>query len=202
MVNPSKTIDDTFFAERSKLNAETGCIEWTRYVGENGYGTVKHRKKQYTAHRFAWMHKHGPVPNGMVICHKCDNRKCINVDHLFIGTTLDNVRDKIAKGRLRVAEGEASGTSKLTANQIEQIVMDRRSQRKIAQDYGVSQSTISMVKTRKVWRSVDVEPLPKKRISVRQFAALWGVPFKSIRERIYDGKVGVREALRRAGHPV
>lgn len=155
MVNPSKTIDDAFFAERSKLNAQTGCVEWTRYVAETGYGTVKHRGKQYSAHRFAWMNKHGPVPNGMVICHKCDNRRCINVDHLFLGTTLDNVQDKISKGRLRVAKGEESGTSKLSVEQVKQIMLDKRPQRLIAQNHGVSQATVSLIKTRKVWRSVD-----------------------------------------------
>lgn len=202
MVNPPKIIDDAFFAERSRLNSITGCLEWTRHINSGGYGTVKHKRKTYPAHRFAWIYKHGPVSDDTVICHKCDNPKCINVEHLFAGTTLDNVRDKIAKGRLRVPIGEESGTAKLTSAQIEKIMVDERPQSLIAKDYGVSQSTISMVKTRKVWLSVDAKPLPQKRLSVRQFADLWGVPFKSIRERVYDGKVGIREALRRAGSPV
>lgn len=202
MVNPPKIINDAFFEERSKLDPNTGCLEWTRHTNNGGYGTVKHKRKAYPAHRFAWIYKHGPVSDDTVICHKCDNPKCINVEHLFAGTALDNVRDKIAKGRLRAAKGDASGTAKLTSAQIEKIMADQRPQRLIAKEYDVSQSTISLVKTRKAWLSVDAKPLPQKRLSVRQFADLWGVPFKSICERVYDGKVGIREALRRAGSPV
>lgn len=199
MVNPSKVIDAAFFAERSKLNQETGCLEWTRHVNQNGYGTVKHKRKTYPAHRFAWIQKYGPVPDGMVICHKCDNRKCINVDHLFIGTTLDNVRDKINKGRLRVAEGEQSGTSKLTAKQIEQIVLDSRPQTLIAKDHGVSQATISLVKQRKNWRSVSANSPPDKKLTVREFAALWDVPYENLRYRIQKPYLSVCESLRRLG---
>ena len=156
MVNPSKVIDEAFFAKRSVINPSSGCIEWTRYVNHNGYGTVKHKRKQYTAHRFAWIWKYGPISNDCVVCHKCDNRRCINLDHLFAGTTLDNVRDKINKGRLRVASGEESGTSKLTSEQVKKIMVDARPQRAIAEDYGICQSNVSIIKSGKAWKSLII----------------------------------------------
>lgn len=156
MVNPVKQIDDQFFADRMAVNEETGCHEWQRYVGGNGYGTVKHKRKQWPAHRFMWAYKNGPIPDGMVVCHKCDNRRCINPDHLFLGTTQDNVDDKMRKGRFKPNHGEKSGSAKLTFSQVEAIRQDVRPQRHIAKDYGVSQSNISWIKARKSWAEVTI----------------------------------------------
>lgn len=80
---------------------ENGCIEWTGAVSSSGYGTTTVCGKHALVHRLAWELVHGHIAAGMVICHKCDNPVCVNVDHLFIGTQRDNVRDAWANGRGR-----------------------------------------------------------------------------------------------------
>lgn len=156
MSTPVKTIDDQFFADRMVVDEATGCHEWQRHVSQNGYGTVKHKRKQWPAHRFMWAYKNGDIPDGMVICHKCDNRCCINPDHLFLGTTQDNVDDKMKKGRFTPLRGEKSGTAKLKEQDVIAILRDSRPQAKIARDYGVSQSNICLIKQRKAWQEVTI----------------------------------------------
>lgn len=67
----------------------------------NGYGQIEHCGRALRAHRVAYELANGPIPLGMVICHSCDNPRCVNVDHLFIGTQADNMADMVAKGRKR-----------------------------------------------------------------------------------------------------
>jgi len=89
-----------FWSHISKT--ETGCWEWTLSRLPYGYGRVAFlgNKNQY-AHRVAWILTHGDIPDGLCVCHKCDNPPCINPDHLFIGTYADNAHDRDAKGRNR-----------------------------------------------------------------------------------------------------
>lgn len=197
MVNPCKVIDEKFFAERSALNVETGCIEWTRHISQGGYGTLKHKRKQRMAHRAMWEHKFGPIPDGMVICHKCDNRKCINPDHLFIGTTQDNVTDKMVKGRFVACPGEQCGTAKLTEAQIAAIRLDDRVQHVIAKEYGISQSNVSIIKNGDTWSHLPV--LENKRLSVQDFANLMGVDYNKFRHHLVRKQRGFRQSLELCG---
>lgn len=79
----------------------SGCLLWIAGCNHKGYAVLNYRGKALKAHRVAWTHKHGPIPAGLQACHKCDVRSCVNVDHLFLGTNQDNVRDMVAKGRGR-----------------------------------------------------------------------------------------------------
>jgi hypothetical protein len=84
-------------AERSVRDPKTGCILWTASRNANGYGHVFWKGAPQLAHRAAWFAKHGPIPNGLYVCHRCDVRSCINPEHLFLGTQKDNMTDRALK---------------------------------------------------------------------------------------------------------
>jgi len=84
---------------KMKINSETGCWEYTGYIAKVGYGRISFKGKQQWVHRVAYTVFIGLIPTGLLVCHKCDNRKCINPHHLFTGTHQDNMDDMIRKGR-------------------------------------------------------------------------------------------------------
>ena len=79
--------------------ADSGCLEWRRALNGTGYGTTSFERRQWIAPRLAYTVTFGPIPHGMCVCHRCDNRLCIEPSHLFLGTTQDNTRDRHQKGR-------------------------------------------------------------------------------------------------------
>lgn len=83
------------------ITRESGCIEWQGAKNDKGYGQVVLGKARVYAHRFFWEVENGPIPDGMQVLHKCDNPPCVNTAHHFLGTHLDNSRDKVAKGRAK-----------------------------------------------------------------------------------------------------
>lgn len=133
-----------------------GCWGWRGSIGHGGYGHFHGiHSTPRSAHRWAYEEFIGTIPEGMQVCHTCDNPPCSNPRHLFLGTVSDNMRDKIAKGRQ--ARGARMGMSKLTDAQVSVIskrVRRGELQAPLAQEFGVSQSTISLIKLRKVWRHV------------------------------------------------
>lgn len=81
-----------------KVNEQTGCWEWTQYVRDGGYGLIKVWGTFIPAHRYSYELHKGPIPDGMLVLHDCDNKKCINPDHLHIGTHADNMREAAERG--------------------------------------------------------------------------------------------------------
>lgn len=78
---------------------DNGCWEFIGCKMPNGYGKLGKNKKTWLAHRYSYFLKNGEIPNGMHVCHTCDNRICINPEHLFLGTRKDNMQDMIKKNR-------------------------------------------------------------------------------------------------------
>ena len=89
-----------YVAERSKP-ALNGCRLWTRAVGRSGYGVGWDGTRRLSAHRMAWEGAFGPIPAGVMVCHRCDEKRCVEPAHLFVGTGFDNARDAALKGLFR-----------------------------------------------------------------------------------------------------
>lgn len=145
------------FNRKWRMNALTGCWVWAANRGDEGYGYMwagkeLGREDQMQAHRVAWLLHRGPIPDGMLVCHRCDNRACVNPEHLFLGTDAENAADMVAKGRGN--KGEAINTAKLTADVIPAIRSDPREYRVIGADYGVGKSVVYSIKKKKSWKHV------------------------------------------------
>jgi len=131
------------------------CWEWQGTMIHTGYGRLWFRDRAYIAHRLSYEVHIGPIPEGLVVCHRCDNRKCVNPGHLFLGTSQDNTADMVQKRRHRFGEG--SHNALLTETQVQQIrllVVAGVKQRDIAREFHISQTTVWQIKNRLTWRHV------------------------------------------------
>lgn len=133
-----------------------GCWLWTGYKISDGYGYMRMGGNAERVHRISLkLYLGRDIEEGMLVCHKpliCHNRLCVNPDHLREATNIENCNDKILDGTYQI--GEAAANCKLTEEQVIAIRNDARIQRIIAEEYGVSKSTIAMIKRRESWRHI------------------------------------------------
>lgn len=128
------------------------CIIWRRSFDTRGYGHLRVNGKMMRAHRYAWEQANGPIPEGMHVLHKCDNRKCVNPEHLFLGTHADNMRDMAEKGRRKnIGTCESNGRSVLKLEQIKEIRSSPLGKIKLSRIYGVSPAQIQRIRAGKQW---------------------------------------------------
>lgn len=134
----------------------SGCWEWTRMKTSAGYGRIAVKSYPAYCHRVAYELFCGPIPDGGVVCHKCDNPACCHPAHLFLGTHADNAADMVKKGR--EARGERHGMSKLTADAVREIraryAAGSATQEQLAAEFGVSSPHICGILAGKFWRHV------------------------------------------------
>ena len=142
------TIDQLF--ARSVKNGE--CLEFGKGTR---YGTVKHSGESINAHRFAWTVIHGEIPKGVCVCHKCDNPKCVNPEHLFLGTQKENIRDAMEKGRIKHTPGK--GNYKLSLYEAEFIrdAKGKITRRVLAYVFGIKKDTITKIWSGSRWYSLN-----------------------------------------------
>lgn len=140
---------------------EAGCWEWNGCVQGNGYSRIRFSGKTEYGHRAAYVVFHGTIPHGMDVCHTCDNRKCVNPDHLFIGTRKENMQDCAKKRRttkgISFNTGESCGVSKLKEADIicaRKLAQEGEIPRVIAEKFGVHPDTIRCAIQRKTWRHI------------------------------------------------
>lgn len=142
-----------------------GCWEWKGSVDQDGYGIfhgVFNAVQYKRAHRFSWaFHSLSDVPSNMQVCHTCDNPRCVNPAHLWLGTAAENHADMESKGRRRSQAGALSHRAKLTEEDALAILGDPRPYSQIAAEYGVKMTTVSSIKNRVSWSHLQVESIPK-----------------------------------------
>lgn len=140
------------------------CLEWSGTRNAHGYGSLRVDGRLIRAHRYAWQLCFGPIPDGLDVCHHCDNPPCCNPAHLFLGSASDNGMDMSAKGRHgsrtrpdRVAAGERHGSAKLTVEDVLAIRAKAhiRSVSSLAREYGVVRSTIRSIRDEKTWKGTS-----------------------------------------------
>lgn len=147
---PSCTPAARFWGRVDSSGGPDACWPWEGAVtSQHGYGNALWEGRYVSAHRIAWSLRNGPVPSGMCVLHKCDNRVCCNPAHFFLGTKKDNSDDKIAKDRH--ARGERNKHAKLTPEQVLAIRQADSTQRELAAKYGVCQSAIAAIVSRRSW---------------------------------------------------
>ena len=141
-----------FWAKVDTVSHPDGCWVWRGAKTTSGYGAFQLGVgNKARAHRIAYVLTYGAFDDDLIVCHKCDNRECVNPDHLFVGTNADNAADMSRKGRAAKLHGSQNGCSKLTEGVVLSIYQDPRTNREIAAEHGIQPSLVSMIRHRKVW---------------------------------------------------
>ncbi len=134
-----------------------GCWEWQGSCFSNGYGRTFLKSKGVGAHRRAWELTYGPIPAGQLVCHRCDNKRCVRPDHLFLGTVADNSRDMVEKGRS--LKGERSYNARLNSAAVAEIrrryAAGQITQAELAAEHGVVEGTVWNVLHGHSWTHVS-----------------------------------------------
>ena len=149
-----------YFRQRTRVDPDTGCMLWQLSCWSNGYGQAcgENRRRQ-SAHRLSWEAHVGPIPDGLCVLHKCDVRSCVNPDHLFLGTQLDNIKDMHRKGRQVNPDnhGALNQNATLTEAQVKAVYTGKESTLALVKKLGVGPSAINRIKNGFSWGSLTRE---------------------------------------------
>lgn len=180
-----ENLKDRFLAKTStgskRPHMNSSCLEWTGSHGPGGYGVVVFSGRQKKAHHVAWFLEHGVWPQPpKVVMHRCDNRKCVKIEHLQLGTRVENRLDCVRKGRQAkgqthgsqtkpesVPKGEASGRAKITTAKVIQIRLTIRTHPDVhgvleglARKFKLDASTVRAIADGSLWGHVEVNSIP------------------------------------------
>lgn len=146
------------FMKKIQIDSETGCWLWHGATERRfGYGKFRLNGASINSHRAAWELFNGQIPKGMFVCHKCDVPACVNPDHLFIGSSDDNNKDRAAKGRTVTRLGEVNNMSKLSEDDVRTIrdlYTSGVNGVEIAKRFPVNHCAIYDIINNKTWRHV------------------------------------------------
>ena len=144
-----------------KRNIVGECWEWTAQLDDKGYGrrtfTIDGKKAKRPVHQTAYRLWKGEISKGLHVCHTCDNPKCFNPDHLWLGTAKDNLQDMIAKGRSTIRKGQDGGKSKLKNEdvlEIRKMYSEGVSMASMGRKYNVTTACIDSICKRKNWKHI------------------------------------------------
>ena len=133
--------------------ANNECWNWTGPVDKDGYGWFQKKR----AHRYSYAHFNGSIPTGLFVLHSCDNARCVSPHHLTVGDQLENMRQKVERGRHVCVRGANSPLAKLDDEKVREIrhrFANGETQRALGKEYGMAQGRISMIVNRKSWSHV------------------------------------------------
>jgi hypothetical protein len=134
MMPSPRSLTESFWAKVKKTDS---CWLWIGSRQKNDYGRIKRHRKILIAHRVSWFIHNGPIPDGLLVCHHCDNPMCVNPNHLFLGTQQDNFWDMYNKGRKANCQLQNNGRAKLDNEKVTQI--------KLALSKGVADSDLALI---------------------------------------------------------
>lgn len=156
---------ERFWGKVSKLPHPLGCWVWTASL-RTGYGAMKIDGRVYGTHRLSWLIHFGDIPDGLMVCHSCDNRTCVNPDHLFTGTAKDNATDMCDKGRHRCPHGVRCHRAKINADDVKKIRKLAKnpslSYTDIGEMFGLDRSTVGAIARGQQWKHVRAKAVHRK----------------------------------------
>lgn len=151
------TVDDFW----SLVQKGDKCWLWNGKVDRDGYGRLYFDGKMQLAHRVSYQLVNGPITNGLYVLHHCDTPRCVNPNHLFLGTQADNIRDAVKKERLvkpPKLTGARNPNNKLSAEQVLEIrrryVKGKVGAPTLAKEFGLNTKTVQQIVKRQVWRHI------------------------------------------------
>lgn len=134
------------------------CWGWSGSITQRGYASFQVSKQVFAAHRFAWEITFGPIPKGLVCCHHCDNPSCSRIEHLFLATPQQNMKDRDRKGR--TSKGSKHHNSNFTEKEVSYIKFLLKNGIRpieLSKKYEVTDVCISCIKFQKSWKHVEMD---------------------------------------------